>query len=157
MAIQEVKSTEPLLTDGMFTAEIGTDPDWAFLFLDGNYQVGDIVISVDGTATMEDERENETYEGEFTGIFVMGYFAFRITFEDGERPFYWSAEGRYELDENGQDFQGEWGDRPGCWITGTFNGMTGDPTTSTAHPLFAKLLERPILRSIILRVLVRVV
>ena len=111
---QEVKEEkkgdiEPLLQDGIFTAEIGTarDREEPSYYLNGNYQKKDKIISCSGTASIRD------MEGEFKGVFKEegkgrlreGYF-FEITITVEEEHIIFS--GKYRLDENGEDFQGEW-------------------------------------------------
>lgn len=101
---QEVKAvekgnTEPLLQDGIFTAELGMIENEPLYYLNGNYQKEDKIISCDGTVISGDE------EGEFTGIFKgKNYFEIKIIFE--EEPIIFS--GKYKLEKNKKDFQGAW-------------------------------------------------
>ena len=102
---QEVKAvekdvTEPLLQDGIFTAEIGVGKDKdPIYYLNGNYQKEDKYISCEGTVISEDQ------EGEFTGIFKgESYFEIKIIF--GEKTKYFS--GKYKYEKNKEDFQGAW-------------------------------------------------
>lgn len=104
---------KPLLQDGIFTAEIGTarDTEEPSFYLNGNYQKKDRIITCEGTASIRD------IEYEFTGTFKKGYFEIKITFE--ERPMV--IEGKYRLEKNGEDFQGNWctggkdGDKDKCF------------------------------------------
>lgn len=145
-------TNKPSLIEGIFTAELGVRGNEKFLYLKGNYQVRDRIISCDGTIIRGDIKV-----GEFSGMFARGYFALRITVrERGERPFV--IEGRYGIDENGENFRGVWSSDRGRralrgWITGTFQGMEGDITLE-GFPIFEKLLERPLFRNILLRVLI---
>ena len=100
-ALEEV-DTEPLLQDGIFSAEIGLEKNKEPLYiLNGNNQKEDKIITCDGTVIGEEQ------EGEFTGIFKGGkksYFEITITFDEEKIIF----SGGYKFEKNKEDFQGGW-------------------------------------------------
>jgi hypothetical protein len=104
---QEVKTeekgdAEPLLQDGIFTAEIGKEKNEEPLYyLNGNYQKENKTILCSGTVISEDD------EGIFTGIYKgtkKTYLEITITFD--EEPII--IEGTYKFEKNKEDFQGLW-------------------------------------------------
>lgn len=104
---QEAKAEEksmkvPLLSNGIFTAEIGIEKNKEPLYyLNGNYQKEDKIITCDGTVISREK------EGVFTGTFKgykKTYFVIIITIEEKKVIF----EGSYKLDKNKEDFDGIW-------------------------------------------------
>jgi hypothetical protein len=148
----------PFTGDGVFTAEIclkdNTEP---FISLAGNYQVKNTNLICKGTATIND-KEGNYIEGKFSGLFKKDYYILKITVEEWEDKSF-SIIGKYDLDDNKEDFHGVWFKRKDNkkeigWIKGAFiGGAENIPTNPETYPIFKKIIERPIFRSIFLRIL----